>query len=392
MGLRGNQGMSLLEVMIAMLGMGVLSLSMMTMYQNSANQQAQLSSLQDKQTLRLLLTQIVGNRDSCNALFSARPSARPPTQTTAPASSGSTAGTIPVNQAQPFPSASADSTTTTENPGPADVAGPGLPSSGTAFPGTQATAEPLPAGHASVEMVDLPVALNVPGVINLSVGQVSGGLQINGVQLQNLHPIAAGSSVHQGILSVNVAPIHGRGAVGTVGGPVEVPVMVNINEQGQVTGCQPPGTTPDRIVVLNSNDTTQWQCANQIDIREQCSGEFGCTVRFYMFNKLNAQDQVKNITEYWYFEQPNFSRNRHPSIRMHVAWPVDTDVNMGNPAWRYSITSPWSWVYALNYSHAYCHGQNNRHSPAYTNPYAVSFISHPNVAMKVLIQKNEAHI
>ncbi len=137
-----------------------------------------------------------------------------------------------------------------------------------------------------------------------------------------------------------------------------------------------------KIEVYNSNTTT-WQCV-QVNLRDECGDADGCKMRLLLQHETDGSDQVRIIPAEIYMEQTALSNNRHAGI---YGW---TRQDGGDYSWitgtssRYTMFSPWSWVYMFNYKHDYCEGQSG-HGSAFSDPYEFVFMSHPSVRSNILI-------
>jgi len=149
------------------------------------------------------------------------------------------------------------------------------------------------------------------------------------------------------------------------------------------TQCDANGTcisAPLEFEVYNA-DLTTWTCVDK-DVREHCGDADGCTIRLMM--QYERSDEVREITEEIYMEQPGKSKAINPGIHGH------TREGSGSYAWitgtsaLYDIFWPWRWMYAMNYRPNECPGPLPKRV-AYTNPYLFTFLGHPDVRLNVLI-------
>ena len=105
-----------------------------------------------------------------------------------------------------------------------------------------------------------------------------------------------------------------------------------------------------------------------------------------MYKTKNNQVKTKNffLTPV-YMEQPSLSTNNGDGIYGHLL-----DISLGQSFWitgtsnRYTILAPWDWVYAFNYRHDNCSGQEGHGAP-HTNPYLFTFMSDPQVRTTVIV-------
>lgn len=130
-------------------------------------------------------------------------------------------------------------------------------------------------------------------------------------------------------------------------------------------------------------DTTTWACTT-LNLEDWCGDADGCTMRLLLQHETDGNDQVRIIDEEIYMEQTSLSSNNGAGL---YGW---TSQSGGDYSWitgtgnRYTMFSPWNWVWMYNYRHTYCPGQVD-HGPAYTDPYTFTFMSHPLVKSTILI-------
>jgi len=143
------------------------------------------------------------------------------------------------------------------------------------------------------------------------------------------------------------------------------------------------GSPPLKFEVYNP-DTTTYACV-QKDLQEWCGDEDGCTIRLLMQHEIDGNDQVHIIDEHIYMEQTDLSNNHNSGI---YGWTRQS--GGGDHSWimgtsgRYSMFSPWDWMWVHNYIHDWCSGQVGN-GPAFSNPYEFNFMSHPHVRTNVIV-------
>jgi hypothetical protein len=159
------------------------------------------------------------------------------------------------------------------------------------------------------------------------------------------------------------------------------PVFLNGEEIMKIMEKLPP--IP---MLLSSPDTVTWSCQDA-DLSEHCSDLDGCTVNLHLQHKLDANDQVRGIKEYLYFENSLTSSNKKAGLHGYTRQSAG-----GEHGWitgtsgLYTVFAPWGWVGAYNYRPAQCPGQNGRNSPAHSDPFTLTIISHPHVNSTVIIE------
>jgi len=135
--------------------------------------------------------------------------------------------------------------------------------------------------------------------------------------------------------------------------------------------------------VYNS-DTSTYECVDK-NLQDLCGDEDGCDIRILMQHENDGNDQVRIIDEHIFMEQSSMSNNRGSGT---YGWTRQS--GGGDYSWitgagnRYTIFSPWDWVWMLNYRHDYCPGQSG-HGSAWDDHYKFTFMSHPHVRTKVIV-------
>ena len=140
------------------------------------------------------------------------------------------------------------------------------------------------------------------------------------------------------------------------------------------------GSAPIKFDVYDS-DTSTYACVTK-NLENHCGDEDGCTIRLLMQHETNSNDRVRVIDEMIFMEQPDmgtFRNGRYGWTRQQgggdYSWITGTSS-------RYTLFSPWDWVWAYNYQHRYCVGGE---SSAHSNPYEFTFMSHPHIKSTVVV-------
>lgn len=121
------------------------------------------------------------------------------------------------------------------------------------------------------------------------------------------------------------------------------------------------------------------------DLTDYCGDKDGCDIRILLQHETDGNDQVKIIDEHIYMEQTDLSNNNGAGIYGWTRQGGGGDYSwITGTANRYTIFSPWDWVWAFNYRHDWCEGQVGN-GPAFADPYRFNFMSHPNVRANFIV-------
>jgi len=131
-------------------------------------------------------------------------------------------------------------------------------------------------------------------------------------------------------------------------------------------------------------DTTTYACIKK-DLKDSCGDFDGCTIRVLMQHEIDQYDQVRIIDENIYMEQDSLAIKKgagvHGWTRQSGGGDYDWITGMTN---KYTIFSPWDWVWVRNYDTSVCQGRT-ADSAAHTNPYDFTFMSHPHVRTNFIV-------
>lgn len=128
-----------------------------------------------------------------------------------------------------------------------------------------------------------------------------------------------------------------------------------------------------------SPDAVTWSCQD-LDLREYCTDLDGCTIQMHLQHKIDGNDMVRGIKEYLYFENATTSAAKGKGVNGYTRQSAGGEHGwITGTAGQYTLFAPWGWVGGYNYRPAQCPGQNGRNSPAHTEPYLITVISHPHV-------------
>ena len=161
--------------------------------------------------------------------------------------------------------------------------------------------------------------------------------------------------------------------------------MMNLNTA--LAAMQGSGTrdSEDFIFEVYNPDTTTYACVTQ-NLEEYCGDIDGCSIRLMLQHETQPNDQFLMIDEYIAMEQADLSNENGAGLYGHTrqpggftsSWITGTDA-------RYTLYHPWDWTWMFNYTHGWCEGQAG-HAPAFTDEYDFSFMSHPNVRTRIIVQ------
>lgn len=158
-------------------------------------------------------------------------------------------------------------------------------------------------------------------------------------------------------------------------------VFLNAEEIGRVMEKLPP-----QMLLLSGFDNTTWQCQD-IDVREHCGDLDGCTFNLHMQHRIDANDQVRGIKEYLYFENELTSTAKKPGLHGYTRQSAGGEHGwMTGSTGLYTLFTPWNWASAYNYRPGACPGQNGRNSAAHTDPYLLTLVSHPHLNTVITVE------
>ena len=132
-------------------------------------------------------------------------------------------------------------------------------------------------------------------------------------------------------------------------------------------------------------DLSTWGCVENIDIKDICGGELGCTISFNMQHKT-YYDYVTTFTADMFLEQPSLSNNTWTGLTGQIAWPYYNWFALGDGR-QMTVLQPYQWAYVFNYTHQYCPNPVKPINVPYTDPYRVSLLVHPYVKAKITFHK-----
>lgn len=167
-----------------------------------------------------------------------------------------------------------------------------------------------------------------------------------------------------------------KGDTGAVG-PQGLPGPV-----GATGPAGPSGTNFIQFELYDRNLTT-YVC-HEINLLDYCGDQDGCTIRLLLQHETDGNDKVFTIEEQIYMEQPSLSNNQGAGLSGHTRQTDDNDWWITGTSARHTIFHPWDLVWMRNYRHDDCAGQNGN-SPAFSDPYLFSFMSHPNVRANIIV-------
>ncbi len=132
-------------------------------------------------------------------------------------------------------------------------------------------------------------------------------------------------------------------------------------------------------------DTKTYACVDK-DLKDLCGDEDGCDIRLELQHETDSSDQVKTIDEHIFMEQPDMSNNRSPGIYGYTRQEGGGDFSwITGTEKRYTIFSPWGWMWMLNYRSKHCPEQSGKAGPAWSDPYKFTFVSSPKTRTRVII-------
>lgn len=141
------------------------------------------------------------------------------------------------------------------------------------------------------------------------------------------------------------------------------------------------GPAPKMYILNDGVQTVNDVCINDVDIRDYCGDENGCTVRFYMNHKTVTNDEVRFYESAVYLEDPSFSsRNSATVYGNSMGYDVGYTFVLSDTN-QEVVTAPRnSWASVLDYANSRCGGTG----ATYNDPYKVTLHTDSFIRTKIV--------
>lgn len=163
-------------------------------------------------------------------------------------------------------------------------------------------------------------------------------------------------------------------------------LLVN-STTNKISACDTSSSSNDLEITLESPNTTNWACIDDLDIQDICGGDKGCTWHIRFFEKAGT-DQVYNWVAGLLYEQPGISGNAAAG-RTGAVWAGSTYTTLwfySGTSGQYDMLNAASTVYISTYKRAACPGSGGSAGPALA-PYHVSVAVSPTYRARITVHR-----